>query len=252
MAEYSKEKLYFVKLPSDFFRGHRMVILESLPSGKEYELIYLKLILESVSHNGYLRFSEDTPYTAEMIAAITGATVNEVNGALIALEKLELIRKTENDSIFIPAVPKMTGVTTEGAQRKQEQLARRNNGGSEVEKVPPDIRYKSLENKSLDTRDQELNRKIEPDRTRYKQPALLGILLDSGYLVEGEIDDGWDSLLDGYVQSRGFVDTKIKLKYFIAVANRKGLSDIANRYRYFEQSMDDAFTRDVTEDDEPF
>lgn len=140
MAEYSKEKLYFIKLPADFFQGHRMRILESIPSGKEYELIYLKLICESVSHNGYLRFSENTPYTPEMIAAITGASVNEVNGALIALEKLELIRKTENDSIFIPAVPQMTGMTTEGAQRKQEQLARRNRGGQEVEKIPPDIR----------------------------------------------------------------------------------------------------------------
>lgn len=130
MAEYSKERLYFIKLPADYFQGHKMRILEAMPSGKEYELIYLKLICESVSHNGYLRFSEEMPYTEEMIAAITGATVQEVKAALIVLQKLELLERTVDESIYLPEVPKLTGSTTEGAQKKRLQ---RTASGQEVD-----------------------------------------------------------------------------------------------------------------------
>lgn len=145
MAEYSKEKLYFLKLPKDFFMGHQMRILESLPSGKEFELIYLKLMVESISYRGYLRYSEEVPYTEDMIAAITNSTPSTVGAALIALERLGLVVRNENDSIFIPAVPEMTGVTTEGAQRKK--LQRGTKGGQEGDKCPPEYRYKSLENR---------------------------------------------------------------------------------------------------------
>lgn len=262
MAEYSKEKLYFLKLPADFFKGHRMRILESIPSGKDYELIYLKLICESVSHNGYLRFSEETPYTAEMIAAITDTTVQEARGAIIALEKLELIERTKDETIFIPDVPKMTGVTTEGAQRKQEQIERRkgrlvetgwNEGGSEVEKVPPDIRDKSLEirDKSLDKSKQVI--------TSHKQSALCDILVRFEFLKEDELQDpAWDEMLDSYVRQHGFVDTKIKLEYILKthssydkigeldVPHFRYVFDFAgidNKFSWLAAAMDKGFER---------
>ena len=161
MAEYSKEKLYYFKMPAVFFEGHRMRILESMPKGKEAELIYLKLICESVSHNGYLRFSEETPYTTEMIAAITNATIPTVQASLVMLEKLELLTYTEDGTIFLPQVPKLTGSTTEGAERKRIQ--RRTKGGQKGDKCPPEYRDKSLENKSLDIRDKNLD--ISPVNT---------------------------------------------------------------------------------------
>jgi len=265
MAEYSKEKLFFVKLPSDFFQGHRMRILEAIPSGKEYELIYLKLICESVSHNGYLRFSEDTPYTPEMIAAITGATVSEVNGALMALEKLELIQKTDNESIFIPAVPTMTGSTTEGAQRKQEQLARRKQSGSEGENLPPEIRVKRLENRLETTDYTNVSSSVSLTKTHkntQKQNALCWTLVEFGYIREEELQDpDWNDLFEGYIQKYGFKDTKIKLHYFLTNTCRlerkeddegypvfqkvyiKDHKPIGNRYTYLKAAMDESFKR---------
>jgi len=292
MAEYSKEKLYFLKLPADFFQGHKMRILESMPAGKEYELIYLKLICESVSHNGYLRFSKDMPYSEEMIAAITGASVQEVKAALIVLEKLELLEKTQDDSIYLPEVPKMTGFITEGAEKKR--LQRETKGGQRVDKClpaadsddlegdieggtvvhlkggttcPPEIRDKSLESrvKSLDVTTDYANASssvtpIKPDKTRYKQNALLDILISSGFMSGDEIEDGWDDILDYYVRKYGFVDTKVKLKYFLTqtcrtcitgedkegrpIFSRRWKDDgsIANRCRYFEDSMENSFS----------
>lgn len=293
MAEYSKEKLYFLKLPADFFQGHKMRILESMPAGKEYELIYLKLICESVSHNGYLRFSKDMPYSEEMIAAITGASVQEVKAALIVLEKLELLEKTQDDSIYLPEVPKMTGFITEGAEKKR--LQRETKGGQRVDKClpaadsddlegdieggtvvhlkggttcPPEIRDKSLESrvKSLDVTTDYANASssvtpIKPDKTRYKQFALLEILVDSGFISWDEVDDGWDDELDYYVQRYGFVDTKIKVKYFLSCTCQIQITgedkmgkpifgrryedegQIANKLCYFDEALTKSFTK---------
>lgn len=110
---------------------------------------------------------------------------------------------------------------------------------------------------------------IELDKTRYKQPALLLILLSSGYLLQDEIDDGWDSLLTEYSKQYGWKNTKIKLMYFLThVCNletngkdKEGKpifahkyhreAKIGNRYIYFKTSMDNAF-REMDDDDKPF
>ena len=146
MAEYSKEKLYFVKLPKDFFQDYKLRALEGIPGGKDYELIYLKLICESVSHNGYLRFDEATPYTAEMIAGITNSPIDTVRVGLNVLQQFGLIKINNNDTIFIPEVPEMTVSQTVSALKKQEQIKRRNEAGVDtgVEKIPPSFHQREL------------------------------------------------------------------------------------------------------------
>lgn len=62
MAEYSKEKLFFLKLPKDFFDKYYVKIIEGMPNGKDYLIMLLKLMCESISHGGYLRFSEEVAY----------------------------------------------------------------------------------------------------------------------------------------------------------------------------------------------
>lgn len=119
MAEYSKDALYFLKLPKGFFDNHQFKILEGMPNGKDYELMYLKLMCESISHNGYLRFSKSIPYTPEMIASITNTNVDVVRSGLKVLEELELIETTQDQSLFIPRVQEMTGITTKGAEMKR-------------------------------------------------------------------------------------------------------------------------------------
>ena len=55
-------KYYWLKLKKDFFKRHDIRILESMPDGHISVLFYLKLMLESVDHEGELRFSEKTAY----------------------------------------------------------------------------------------------------------------------------------------------------------------------------------------------
>lgn len=215
MAEYSKDKIYFLKIRKDFFQSHEMRVLEGMDGGERYELLYLKLMLESASHNGFLRFSQEIAYTPKMIASLTNTDLDTVMVALKALEGLGLVTVTEDNSIFIPKVPELTGITTEGAEKKRLQR-KGTNGGQEGDICPPDSRLESLDNRP----------QIEDCKntvlTSKKQGFLLSILLDRKFLEEYELqDDCWDKFLDDYVTNRknelgkkeGWVDAKVKVIY---------------------------------------
>lgn len=62
---------YWLKLKRDFFKRHDIQIIESMPNGKDYILFYLKLLCESVDHEGNLRFSDQIPYNEQMLSTIT-------------------------------------------------------------------------------------------------------------------------------------------------------------------------------------
>ena len=53
------ERYYWLKLKRDFFKRHDIKIVEQMPNGKDYILFYLKLLCESVDHEGNLRFSDE-------------------------------------------------------------------------------------------------------------------------------------------------------------------------------------------------
>ena len=145
MAEYSKENLYYVTLKNDFFNEHYIKILRGMPNGEKYLVLYLQLICESISHGGFLRYSKDIPYTPEMIASVTNTDIDTTRVGIEALKSLGLMQVTDGGSLYLPKVKEMTRITTKGAEKKQKQLARRNEGGTGVENLPPDIRDKSLE-----------------------------------------------------------------------------------------------------------
>ena len=69
-------KYYWLKLKRDFFKRHDIRIIEEMPNGKDYLLFYLKLLCESVDHEGNLRFSEQVPYNVEMLSIVTNTNGN--------------------------------------------------------------------------------------------------------------------------------------------------------------------------------
>ena len=55
------KKFYWLKLKRDFFKRHDIRIIESMPNGKDYILFYLKMLLESIDHEGEQRVSDAIP-----------------------------------------------------------------------------------------------------------------------------------------------------------------------------------------------
>lgn len=129
MGEYSKDRKYFLKLPKEFFNSYWVKILEGMPNGQAYLLMYMKLMCESISHGGYLRFSKDVPYTAEMIASVTNTNVDTVRSGLQALRSLGLVETTEDETLRLPKVEEMTESTTRGAERMAEYRQKKEKHG---------------------------------------------------------------------------------------------------------------------------
>lgn len=111
------KKYYWLKLKRDFFKRHDIRIIESMPNGKDYILFYLKLLLESIDHEGELRFSDTIPYNEAMLATITDTNIDIVRSAMKLFLELNMIELFDDQTIFMPEVQKMIGSETNSAAR---------------------------------------------------------------------------------------------------------------------------------------
>lgn len=124
MAEKDK-KYYWLKLKRDFFKRHDIQIIEDMHNGKDYILFYVKLLCESVDHNGELRFNEEIPYNDEMLATITRTNVDIVRSAIKIFTKLQMMEMLDDGTIYMREVQKMLGSETYWAEQKRLQRQER-------------------------------------------------------------------------------------------------------------------------------
>lgn len=118
MAE--AKKFYWLKLNKDFFKRHDIRIIEEMENGKDYILFYLKLLLESVNHEGHLRFSETIPYNEKMLSVITNTNIDIVRSAMKVLLELKMIEILDDSTIYMAEVLKITGSETAAAERMRK------------------------------------------------------------------------------------------------------------------------------------
>lgn len=159
MSEPDK-KFYWLKLKKDFFKRHDIRIIEAMPNGKDYILFYLKLLVESLDHDGELRFSDSIPYTEEMLATITNTNVDIVRSAIKLFTQLNMMSKFDDGTILLIQVGSMTGSETAYAEKKriyrqQKQLQisadAKDIDGTKKDNVRQEIRDKSKEKDNKDT-----------------------------------------------------------------------------------------------------
>ena len=117
------KKFYWLKLNKDFFKRHDIRIIEEMPNGKDYILFYLKLLLESVNHEGHLRFSETIPYNENMLSVITNTNIDIVRSAMKVLLELKMIEILDDSTIYMSEVLRITGSETASAERKRKSRA---------------------------------------------------------------------------------------------------------------------------------
>lgn len=116
------KKYFWLKLHKDFFKRHDIRIVEGMPNGKDYILFYLKLLVESVSHDGNLRFSDTIPYSDEMLSTITGTNVDIVRTAMKIFTELEMIEVLDDATIFMNDVENMIGSASDDYTREQNRI----------------------------------------------------------------------------------------------------------------------------------
>lgn len=180
-------KFYWLKLKKDFFKRHDIRILESLPNGKEFLLILLKLMTESIDHDGALRFSDSIPYDAKMLAAITDTSEAVMQDALDAFKKLELVM--EKDGTFyvvMVADGKLVGSASDNENANRQRRWREAHLSDSVtpplQNVTPSVtqastkRNESIENKRKENQRLEKKKiqkeKDQPRNAKFVPPSL--------------------------------------------------------------------------------
>lgn len=117
----SDKKYYWLKLKKDFFKRHDIQIIEAMPNGKDYILFYLKMLVESVDHDGNLRFNDTIPYNENMLSTITNTNIDIVRSAMKVFTDLKMIEVLGDETIFMAEVERMMGTETYWAEHKRKQ-----------------------------------------------------------------------------------------------------------------------------------
>lgn len=188
-------KFYWLKLDKDFFKRHDIKIIEAMPNGKDYILFYLKLLCESIDHNGNLRFNDNIPYNAEMLAVITNTNVDVVKSAIQVFSKLNMIEILDDGTYYMNAVQKMLGSECASAERvrKYRENLKMLQCNNDVTKSNIDI------DKDIDK---------EKDNKRWQKPSIEEI---KAYCQERKNNINAEQFYDFYESKNWFVG-KNKMK----------------------------------------
>lgn len=139
----SGKRYYWLKLKRDFFKRHDIRIIESMPNGKDYILFYLKLLCESIDHDGTLRFSEQIPYSEEMLATITDTNVDIVRNAVRIFTELDMMEVLDDGTLYMNEVEKLIGSETEWAEKKRIYRDLKKDQIGQIEDIVPLLSDKS-------------------------------------------------------------------------------------------------------------
>ena len=121
------KKFYWLKLDRNFFKRHDIQVIESMENGKDYVLFYLKLLVESIDHEGQLRFNETIPYDEKMLSVITNTNIDIVRQAITLFTNLNLMEIFDDKTIYLSETQKMLGESTsthrvQAFRERQKQL----------------------------------------------------------------------------------------------------------------------------------
>lgn len=144
MAEYNKQRFYWIKLTDRFMTSDTVDFLMEQKDGANYVVLYQMLCLKTVNNDGQLSRTIGEviiPYDEEKIQRdMKWFSIDTIRVALNLYQKLGLIYRQENGMLKIANFENLIGSQTISAQKKQEQRLLRGGqmGGQKVEFCPPE------------------------------------------------------------------------------------------------------------------
>lgn len=153
MAEYNKQRFYWIKLTDRFMTSDTVDFLMEQKDGANYVVLYQMLCLKSINNNGELarRIGEVIiPYDEEKIQRdCKWFSIDTIRVALSLYKRLGLIYTQDNGILKIADFDRLIGSQTYSAEKKQIQRIEK------VDKCPPicppekDIRDKEKEKENI-------------------------------------------------------------------------------------------------------
>lgn len=144
MAEYNKQRFYWIKLTDRFMTSDTVDFLMEQKDGANYVVIYQMLCLKTVNNDGCLSRSIGEmiiPYDEEKIQRdLKWFSIDTIRVAMNLYKRLGLIYEQDDGVLRITDFDNLVGSQTVSAFKKQEQLKLRGGKqcGIKVEKIPPE------------------------------------------------------------------------------------------------------------------
>lgn len=113
----AEKRFYWLKLSEDFFKSRDIKKLRKIAGGDTYTIIYLKLLLLSLTDNGYLYYEGVEPTFAEEMALAIDEDEENVEVTLSFLEQRGLLERKTLDEYILTECAEMTGSETSVARR---------------------------------------------------------------------------------------------------------------------------------------
>ena len=118
-----KMTAYYYQLQDEFYRRREVKILEKMQNGYAYAYFYLKLMVESLATNGYLKLN-NYPLTVDDLAAITEMDIDTVRSAVAVLIRLGMLQQMQDGTYFIEEVKmfiKRISMTPEAIKKRRQR-----------------------------------------------------------------------------------------------------------------------------------
>ena len=210
------KKYYYLRLKDNFFDSDELKILESMKEGYLYSNILLKLYLRSLKNDGKLVVNERIPYSADMLASVTGHQVGTIKQALSIFKDLGLIDVLDNGAIYMLDIQNFIGKGSSEADRKREYRQR-----IEIDRTNVKTNLRQISDKSTPEIEIELEKDIEIEkeidssakstttkRKRFEKPTLSQI---TQYCLERNNNVNAEQFYD-YYESNGWKVGKNAMK----------------------------------------
>nr|DAT64461.1 MAG TPA: DnaD like replication protein [Caudoviricetes sp.] len=210
------KKYYYLRLKDNFFDSDELKILESMKDGYLYSNILLKLYLRSLKNDGKLVVNDRIPYSADMLASVTGHQVGTIKQALSIFKDLGLIDVLDNGAIYMLDIQNFIGKGSSEADRKREYRQR-----IEIERTNVQTNLRQISDKNPPEIEIELEKDIEIEkeihssakstttkRKRFEKPTLSQI---TQYCLERNNNVNAEQFYD-YYESNGWKVGKNAMK----------------------------------------
>lgn len=214
------KKYYYLRLKDNFFDSDELKILESMKDGYLYSNILLKLYLRSLKNDGKLVVNDRIPYSAEMLASVTGHQVGTIKQALSMFKELGLIEILGNGAIYMLDIQNFIGKGSTEAdrqrlydrrisdERKQKKLTQSRNLEEILEKSTPEIEIELEKDIKIEKEIHSSAKSTTTKRKRFEKPTLSEI---KAYCIERNNNVDAQHFFD-YYESNGWKVGKNSMK----------------------------------------
>lgn len=114
------KRYYWNKLPFDFWERPTTRAILNMNNGAAIIILFQMMVKESAQRDGYLKFTDSEPYTAETLT-LFGFSLEICTSALVVLQRFNFINILDDGTIFIVDIEEFVGSKSIWAEKKKQQ-----------------------------------------------------------------------------------------------------------------------------------